>query len=85
MSPPIAMTMRRQMANPNPVPPYFRLVLWSACVKTSKIVDSFRPGSDPGVLDRHIDKPRIGRTRFDGDADKSALGEFQRVVDEVAE
>ena len=74
MSPPMAVTIRRQMANPNPVPPNFRVVDWSACEKTSKIVESLSSGIPIPVssTDRSI-KPRIGRTLADRKSDKSAF------------
>ena len=37
MCPPISVTNRDEMANPNPVPPYLRVVDASACVKASKM------------------------------------------------
>ena len=37
ISPPIFLTISRQIANPNPVPPYWRVVLPSACWNFSKM------------------------------------------------
>ena len=77
--------MRLQMASPNPVPPNFRVVAWSACVKTSKIVESLSAGIPiPGVFDHQIDQLRTDRTITDREFDKSSFREFQRVVHEIA-
>ena len=64
-SPPMAVTMRRQIANPSPVPPNFRVVDWSACEKTSKIVESFSSGipiplsSTDRSISRRIDRAHL--------------------------
>src|SRR6266571_2666989 len=86
MSPPQAATSFRQIARPRPVPPYWRVVDWSACEKASKIVASFS-GEIPIPVSFTRDGQHIrpaGR-RANRQVNKPMLGELERIVDEIAD
>ena len=97
ISPPSKLANSRLMARPNPVPPYFRLVLASACWKASKIMrclstaiptpvsetSNARTGA-PFPQDRMVRRPPACRHRH-REIDCSLLRELERVRQQILE
>ena len=86
ISPPIASTSRLQIDSPRPVPPKRRVVDWSACEKAVKIAPTLSAGM-PMPVSRTRTARRRGSPGASSDLqqDMPALGELERVVDEIAQ
>ena len=95
ISPPSSRASSRLIARPRPVPPYFRLVLPSACWNASKIVACLSAGM-PMPLSRHREchtrcapgsgcwfSAPTGRGRRDRRIHEAALGELEGIREQV--
>ena len=86
--PPFASTSCLTIASPRPLPPNRSMIVSSACVKLSKILDCASgaipiPVSETSM--RNLTPSRHCLDRVGKNGDTSGIGEFQRVADEIDE
>src|SRR6058998_629739 len=87
MWPPMSSTSRLEMVRPRPVPPYWRVVEESACVKLSKMTSSLSAGMPMPVSETEQQRARLlgRRVVLDSQDDLTGHRELERVAYQIQE